>query len=201
MESNDIDYMHSEQMADFGGTVTLHHDSDGAWRVTNGTTHPLEDCRAVRGGKPGGIDRRIGRLEPGATRALVFEPYSRRETPAAERSKDGLGDPSDRRSQGSDPSGELSVKAIADVALDRQELRDGEICLVAQVAGEVPGLTVTPVAQQTRQAALLVAHLNAAWQPARSGFPGKARAAARPKGESQSAGRSPAGRGSFFASG
>ena len=54
--SNVADFMHSEEMADFGGTVTLHHDSDGVLRVTNGTKHPLDDCRAVRGGKPGGID-------------------------------------------------------------------------------------------------------------------------------------------------
>ena len=54
--SNVIDFVHSEEMADFGGTVALHHDSDGALRVTNGTTHPLDDCRAVRGGKSGSVE-------------------------------------------------------------------------------------------------------------------------------------------------
>ncbi len=35
-----------------------------------------------------------------------------------------------------------------------------EVCFVARVADEVPGLTVSPAAQQFRQAALLVAHLD-----------------------------------------
>ena len=136
--------------------------------MTNGTKHPLDDCRAVRGGKPGGIDlARIGRLEPGATKALEFE------------TKLGRGGPSHEGPQGQDntggddsgvgmqpnlpqvtPSGELSVKGIAEVALEHLELRDGEICLVARIVDEVPGLTVIPEAGQRRQAALLVAHLN-----------------------------------------
>ncbi len=36
---------------------------------------------------------------------------------------------------------------------------------MARVADEVPGLTVTPTASQTRQAALLVAHLQAGKLP------------------------------------
>ena len=59
----------------------------------------------------------------------------------------------------------MSVKGIAEVALARQELRHGEICLVARVVDEVPGLTVTPEAGQRRQAALLVAHLDAGQLP------------------------------------
>ena len=66
--SNATDYMHSEEMADFGGTVTLHQDSDGVLRVTNGTKHPLDDCQAVRGTRDGEQElAQIGRLEPGAT--------------------------------------------------------------------------------------------------------------------------------------
>jgi hypothetical protein len=152
--SNVADFVHCEEMADFGGTVALHHDSDGGLRVVNGTTHPLDACRAVRGGKSASADLAIGRLEPGATAALKFTPYSRRGKPAA-----------DNPRQGPNPSGELSVAEIADLALDGQELRPDEICLLARVVGDVPGLTVTPVAQQTRQAGLLVAHLDAGRLP------------------------------------
>jgi len=162
--SNVVDFVHSEEMAEFGGKVTLHRDSNGGLRVTNGTTHPLDDCRVVCG-LSGGTDlARIGRLEPGATAVLKFKPYSRRGKAAADPTKDGLGSPSYHRSQGSDPSGELSVEGIAEVAL-QQDLRVGEICLVAQVADDVLGLTVTPVARQARQAALLVAHLDAGQLP------------------------------------
>jgi len=152
--SNVVDFVHSEEMVDFGGTVSLHRDSDGGLRVTNGTAQPLDDCRIIRG-LSGGTDlARIGRLEPGATAVLKFKSYSRQ-------GKAAVGN----RQQGSDPNGELSVEGIAEVALERQELRAGEICLVARVDGDVPGLTITPVARQARQAAILVAHLDAGRLP------------------------------------
>ena len=66
MASNAADYIHSEEMADFGGTVTLHDDSDGVLRVTNGTPHPLDDCQAVRGGESG--RRRTGEDRPARAR-------------------------------------------------------------------------------------------------------------------------------------
>ncbi|MGA2256166.1 MAG: hypothetical protein ABSG53_16075, partial [Thermoguttaceae bacterium] len=69
------------------------------------------------------------------------------------------------RREGLDPTGELSVEGIVAVALERQELRPDEVCLFARIVDEVPGLTVTPEARQTRQAALLVAHLDAGRLP------------------------------------
>ena len=148
--SNVADFVHSEEMEDFGGTVTLHQAGDRVLRVTNATAHPLDNCQAVRG-RSGGRDlATLGRLEPGATAALYFEPYNNREVAVA-----------GNRRKNPDPTSELSVEGVAEVARDRQELRPGEICFVARVADDVPGLTVTPVAQQTRQAAILVAHLAA----------------------------------------
>ena len=144
--SNLVDFVHSEAMADFGGAVALHRDNGGELRATNGTSHPLDDCRIVRGNSPGADLASIGRLEPGETKLLAFSPWKkiaaehRREVPAT--------------------SGELSVQRIADVALQRQELRCGEICLVARIADDVPGLSVAPAARQARQAVLLVAHLD-----------------------------------------
>ena len=72
--SNAKDYVHCEEMADFGGTVTLHHDSNGAMRVTNGTKFTLDDCRVVQGGKSGmrpELVQKLGRLEP--AQACRFE--------------------------------------------------------------------------------------------------------------------------------
>ena len=77
--SNVADYIHSEEMEEFGGTVALHDDSEGALqaegsevmrkrgplRVSNDTPHPLDDCRVLRGGKSGGIElAQVGRLDP-----------------------------------------------------------------------------------------------------------------------------------------
>ena len=142
--SNAADFVHSEEMADFGGTVTLHDDSDGVLRVTNATTHPLEDCEAIRGSESGGAEQAtIGRIEPGATPRLSFELKHGHQENAV---------PGDR-SHGSDASGDLSVEGIAKVARERQELRPGEICLLARVADDLPGgLTVSPGTGQKRQA-------------------------------------------------
>ena len=52
------------------------------------------------------------------------------------------------------------------MALGLQDMRPGEICLVARIADEVPGLTVTPETRQFRQAALLIAHLDSGKLPA-----------------------------------
>jgi hypothetical protein len=185
--SNATDYMHSEEMRDFGGTVALHHDSDGVLRVTNGTPHPLDACQAVRGLEPNGGESpgfdlaQIGALEPGATAALKFEYQPPRKkaartnipvepegtTPdrsqrvAADRAKEESGGLTDNRPEAAEPTGELKIEGIVDAALDNQELRPGEVCLLARIMDEVPGLTITPSKSQTRQAALLVAHLDA----------------------------------------
>ena len=74
--SNAMDFMHSEEMADFGGTVTLHQDSDGVLRVTNGTPHPLDDCQAIRGTRDGKRTGAGQHLSPAATERLDFKPYN-----------------------------------------------------------------------------------------------------------------------------
>jgi len=151
--SNDADSIHSEEMADFGGTVTLHRDSDGVLRVTNGTAHPLDDCKIMRGTSGVAELATIDRLDPGATKPLSFD----RPLPAT----------TDRLPRGSDPSGELSAEGIIRVAMEQQKLRPDEVCLLARIVDEVPALTVTPESrhQQKRQAALLVAHLDAGQLP------------------------------------
>lgn len=154
VSSNTKDYMHSEEMADIGGTLTLRRDSDGILRVTNGTKHPLENCRVVRGEKSGTRLASIDRLDPGATATLTFKKSERGQSAETEASR-----------KSSEPSGELSAEGVAQVALARQELLPNEVCLVARVADDIPGLTVLPAAQQTRQAALLVAHLDAGQLP------------------------------------
>ena len=152
--SNVTDFVHSEEMADFGGTVALHQDSDGVLRVTNGTKYAIDDCQALRG-KSGVADlATIGRLEPGGTAALKFNPHDFRGNAGA-----------GHQPQASDPSGELGIQGIVEVALEQQKLRPEEVCLLARIVDEVPGLTVTPVAGQTRQAAILVAHLDAGRLP------------------------------------
>ena len=104
--SNDSAYVHSEEMFDFGGTVALHQAGRNTYLVSNGTTHPLESCRVVRGGEFGNvqIDESIGRIEPGAAAKLNFKNHSSK--PAAEMVR-----------HSAEPSGELSAEGLARIAL------------------------------------------------------------------------------------
>ena len=70
-------------MADFGGAVTLHHDSNGAMRVTNGTKFTLDDCRVVQGGKSGAPElvKKLRRLEPGEACPSSSRPLTSRKKP------------------------------------------------------------------------------------------------------------------------
>jgi hypothetical protein len=162
--SNAYDFVHSEEMADFG-TVKLIHDGDGTLRIVNGTAHPLVDCQVIRG-KTDGTDRakRIDRLEPGAIAVLTFDAAQNKTATLpqfdhAAGNESGTGAEPGRR-QNSEPTGELKVDGLTEVALHRQEIRPGEVCLVAGVDGLVPGLSIAPLARQSRQAAILVAHLD-----------------------------------------
>jgi hypothetical protein len=146
--SHVVDCAHSEEMADFGGTVTLHKGSDGAVRMTNGTKHPLENCEVIRCDTPGSAETAaIDRLDPGATARLSFSEFNRQpEVFAAFLRRDA------------EPT--LTDEGVRLAALHIQEMRPGEVCLVARIADDVPGLMVIPAAQQSRQAAILVAHLD-----------------------------------------
>jgi hypothetical protein len=177
INSNAADFVHSEAMADFGGVVTLHYDTSGGMHVTNNTKHPLENCRVVwnedRTGNAAIFS--IPRLDPGATARLEgSKPFDRITAAEAERavirSLDAKYHYTPERSREinvnsprlkeAEPTGELSAESIAQLALGLQDMRPGEVCLVAKVADEVPGFTVTPDTRQVRQAALLVAHLD-----------------------------------------
>jgi hypothetical protein len=171
VNSNDFDYIHSEEMVDFGGSIALHRDSDGTLRVTNATKHSLEGCQVIRGGKSGVRDlARFGRLEPGATtKALSFSSDNRQGTTKVDDHPQAFGStygetpsrsPEQDRAKATDLASELSLEGIEQLAVNGQELLPGEICLLARVADNVPGLTVTPEASQTREVALLVAHLD-----------------------------------------
>ena len=133
--SNDVDYVHSERMADFDNTLVLREDGDRKLWVTNRAKpkepkHPLVDCQVIR---RGAFDRlemaTVGRLDPGADKPLEFrlQPGHPEKTEAKERPRD------------SEPSGELSIEGIIDVARDHLELRPARFV-------SWPGLTTTCLA-------------------------------------------------------
>ena len=155
LRSNTTAFMHSEVMADFGGTLALHRDSDGSLRVTNGTEHPLENCQILRIDDSGGGEiAAIAGLTPGETHALEFKSFHRDPALLAP-----------YRTEPQHSSGNLNVAGVEAAALNVQDMRPGEVCLVAHVTDDVPGLTIAPAVPQSRQETLLVAHLDAGRLP------------------------------------
>ncbi len=84
VNSNSHDFIHSEELTDFGGTIALQRDGD-RWRVTNGTKHPLENCEVVRGESPNAAAiASIDRLDPGEQVSLNFTKFNRNDAPASD---------------------------------------------------------------------------------------------------------------------
>ena len=138
--SNDIGLLHSEEMTDLGGPLSLAHEADGTLRLTNRTSHGLAASQVIRRTLAGRVETaRPGRLDPGAAVVLDFG-----SSPANDVTP---------------PAGEPSLRALVRRAADADDLRPGEVRLVATIDGGLPGLRVEPGAPESRRAALVVACL------------------------------------------
>ena len=147
--SNSIELVHSEEMVDLGGSLSLEHAVNGTLKLTNHTQQTLEAAQAIRRQRGGRLEiARIGKLSPQAAVVLEFEPTSGDDTATSRKPSDA------------EPSGELSLAELKRIAAVGKELEPGQIRLVASVADMVPSLQVEPIARQTRQVTLLVALLD-----------------------------------------
>lgn len=160
--SNFVEFLHSEEMVDFGGTMALGRDANGTWRVTNRTKHDLKECNILRCTVNKTVNKTVKqlqlamleRLAAGESEPLTFKAFTTLSPHAAEGADNAV-----KR-----PSGALGLTGLVDVAMHRQELRSDEVCLIATVADGVLPLHAEPSPPQSRQAVLLVAHL-ASGQP------------------------------------
>lgn len=187
--SNSIGMLHSEHMLPLAGGLILEPVRGGApdaLQVRNATGLALRDVRVVHRALARGGDRfgagedvysgsarvaTLGRLPPGDTRELSFEPLP--PPPAKPRPVDSPApDESDPVGWGVGRDGDESVddsaaRALAAAQADPDALAsmavedciNGEYRLVAWTESPLAGLAIEPRATQTQQLTLVVAHL------------------------------------------
>ena len=152
VSSASADYVHSEEMVDFGGPITLREEGID-WRVTNGTKHPLENCQVMRCDSARGVwTASIDRLAPSETAVLKFGKLHRPKAPPDNPGLDQAPVEGQIPAAGHlgpngpatapPPTGILSDEDLRHFAAEGQEFRPGEVCLVASVADKELGLTV-----------------------------------------------------------
>ncbi len=166
VSSNATSMLHSEQMYDVGGAVSL-ADSDGAAVLHNRTQFTFGQAGVIRVTAEGEVQAAwLGRLEPGeAGRPLNF------------RSLDSVASDPQPTIQAMFPQWHdepvtdasippLRLTRLAGMTVGRKGLAPGDVRLLASLNEPLPGMDVDPVASQaTRAAVLVVANLKYAPPP------------------------------------
>ena len=173
VRSNSTGLVHSEQMCDLDGALSLRTSADGKFRLVNNTGLTLHDAVAVGRTESGDLESAfLGTLVPGASVPLTMKPQS----PPAKGTllwEDLHEDPT---LTGADlEPGSLNLRRLMLLAQDQHTgdqtlqsggIRPGEIRLIAGMMQEIPGLTIQPAAPQTQRGGLVLAHLKLGPGPA-----------------------------------
>jgi len=153
--SNTTGLVHSEQMFDLGGAIEWRHLGTSRPHAINNTRHAFSGagvirCRTERGRRA--IESYwIGRFAPGDDVEVDFQsdraytgddsqvgtPVAKTRTPAS-----------------------INLRSLIALAEGVEHLQEGEARLVAWSEEALPGLEISPVAAQSRSAAVLVANLS-----------------------------------------
>jgi hypothetical protein len=165
IRSNSTGMIHSEQMVDLGGALSLVETSGGRVQLANHTQLTLRDVGVVKKDDSdvlwtASLDRP---LAPGATVPLRFSPFSKTSTgkPLWNPQQGGtlLKETPLKPLSGYKLVGQLRQLSLIEVAQDVGQLHPGEVRLVAWLDEQIAGLDVRPAAPQARFATLVVAHL------------------------------------------
>jgi hypothetical protein len=159
--SNSTALMHSEEMFDLGGKLALVQNTSGGLEIANKTRLSLQGAGLIKKLESGNLQVAwLGKLEPGAVRTLAW--VNRSSTQSGGRLWPDERDQSPLTAA-KDPAalkGELNLRQLLDLAEKLQNMRPGEIKLLAWMDTALPGLNIRPTAPQSRHAALVLAHLN-----------------------------------------
>lgn len=171
--SNSVGMVHSEEMIELSGAMSLAENRAGGFEVVNGTELELSDAWLIHHSVQGDVRRAwIGSLGAGRSAPVL---WSRRapSAPPAEPAGAGVASASAAAGLGGvalpgaapeDVEAEWSasspgIQSLLAEALDAEDVDRGEWRLVAQAREDLPGLTIEPAASQFRRIVLVVAHL------------------------------------------
>jgi hypothetical protein len=194
--SNADDLMHCETISDLGGSIVVNKARNGGWSLTNHTKLNLTGCRLLQKSE-NGIEKfarivELKDLPPESSTAVNFSAgrtihisdyetvnpsgkpsgnplggANADDTPEAVTTQ-GLTPPSAPKSPSSgQPSGELKLDKLEEVAMNPSGMRMGAVRLVAHTDARLDGFDVSPApsAQESRRATLVIVNLDAGKAP------------------------------------
>jgi hypothetical protein len=156
VKSNSTGMLHSEQMFDLGGAVSLVQGEGGGWEIVNETNLTLQGAGIIRRmavGSPDSIEVAwVGQLDPGARRLVRFETATDTTTllPQWDESPETMV---------GQQAGDLSLRRLLDLAQDPRRVDVGDTRLVAWTDAPFEGLDIRPRARQAVHRTLVIAHL------------------------------------------
>jgi hypothetical protein len=165
--SNSTGLIHSEEMLDLDGGISLVEGRDGIRNLVNQTGLNLYGAGLIRKTASGELqtawlgtvppgprqkdNRRIGTSVPiewkslgDAKNTTQFWSQHRDESPVT---------------SASPPPGTLNLRRLLDLGQNLEDLAPGDVRLIAWSDDELPGLSIEPAAPQARRAAIVVAHV------------------------------------------
>ncbi|MCE5269599.1 MAG: hypothetical protein LLG00_17110, partial [Planctomycetaceae bacterium] len=169
--SNSTGLVHSEEMFELGGEISLAEDAGGGVRVLNRTNWTLQGAGLVRKTADGQVQTAWLGTIPSAKSAPAnrtssdsLRPESRVEwTPLSptEQSKPFWAKQRDESPMSVARSlpGTLNLRQLLELGQDPASLQPGEARLVAWTDTDLPGLEIEPAAPQARRGIVVIAHL------------------------------------------
>jgi hypothetical protein len=158
--SNSTALMHSEEMFDLGGKLSLMHNISGGLQIVNKTRLTLQGAGLIKKLESGNLQVAwMGTLEPSAVRTVAW--IGRSSTQAGGRlwPDDRDQSPLTANKDPGELKGELNLRHLLDSAEKLENMHPGDIKLLAWTDVALPGLNIKPAAPQSRHASLVIAHL------------------------------------------
>ncbi len=162
VQSNSTGMVHSEQMFDLGGKLTLLGDDAQGWTIKNTSSVTIREAGILRR-TPAGVFQSafVAKLEAGTSSPLAFAPLpldadglvARWWLPEWEKSTVlgyGVAGPDASR---------VRLTRVARLAAEQLRLLPGDVRLVGWTDEDLPGMSITPHAPQNTMYTLVVAHL------------------------------------------
>jgi hypothetical protein len=158
--SNSTVLMHSEEMFDLGGKLSLKQNISSGLQIVNKTRLTLQGAGLIKKLASGNLQAAwVGTLEPSAVRTIAW--IGRSSTQAGGRlwSEDRDQSPLTAKRDSGELKGELNLRHLLDLAEKLENMQPGDIKLLAWTDVALPGLNIKPAAPQSRHASLIIAHL------------------------------------------
>ena len=159
VSSNSTTLMHSEEVFDLGGKLALTENASGGVQLVNQTKLKLQGVGLIMklpSGNPNLKTAWIRMLEPGAAKTVDWIHESG--TIAGDKLWAEFRDNTPLTDSNSKP-GDLNIRGLLNFAETSENMRPGEVKLVAWTDEELPGLAISPTSAQLRRATMVVAHL------------------------------------------